>query len=801
MYTRWEIQFVGTLARRYRQFSIGLLGIRAGVTLFIDFVGLVDLLAGLESILLDSMSSVEQAKEFSALGREMGLSGGALSSFVSERCQALEKKCEAEREAEREDEAREHEAREREKAREHELRMAQLREEEGRDVGNAQLGGIKLKVGRFDDARDQFDAYITKFEMLMKSQNVPLGLWVLHLISNLTGKALDVVNRMSVDDREKYGIVKSELLSYYHLTEEGYRRKFRSARPYKSERPKQFATRMKGYFDYWVEAAEIEDTTDALVDLVLREQFVLGCPKEIVQFVKERKCESFSEVVDCAEVYVAAHGPWVFSDGPKTEGIRTDPKSGNRHPPLNQKGKVPNQKPAGTQSKPGKNDGGRGFQGRGCYLCGNPGHIKRDCPMLSRRVVAQGLVSDEVDADPKPKGESVSRDESKSEVVDSSAGCVFFGTMVDNLERAENEVVGKLGMAYNDVGAMVNRMPVVSGRLRPENVAVSVLRDTGCSTCVVKGALVGSDQFTGQQQAVRLIDGTVRRFPVAKVVVDSPYFEGEIEAVCMPDCLSDVVIGNVKGAREPSDPNLHWVPKSVGHIPDVEVANPRLDDGSSTDGLESSGKGAFSDKPGDEVLAVQTRAQKVSDSKPSRGLSVAEPVENVRSNAFLKEQKDDESLRPLWQKVGSVDKSQFRYVRERGFLLRQKKGDDGQGIGPKVLVVPRSRREEIMRVAHDSLLGGHLGINNTLSKIKGQFYWSGMTEDVANFCRSCDVCQKTIDKGRVPKAPLGRIPLVGVPFQRIAIDLMGPFMPSARKHTHILTIVDYATLPTSRQRK
>ena len=76
---------------------------------------------------------------------------------------------------------------------------------------------------------------------------------------------------------------------------------------------------------------------------------------------------------------------------------------------------------------------------------------------------------------------------------------------------------------------------------------------------------------------------------------------------------------------------------------------------------------------------------------------------------------------------------------------------------------------------------------------KAQFYWPGMSEDVANFCRSCDVCQKTVVKGRVSKASLGRIPLIGVPFQRIAIDLMGPFIPSARKHTHILTIVDYAT--------
>ena len=37
------------------------------------------------------------------------------------------------------------------------------------------------------------------------------------------------------------------------------------------------------------------------------------------------------------------------------------------------------------------------------------------------------------------------------------------------------------------------------------------------------------------------------------------------------------------------------------------------------------------------------------------------------------------------------------------------------------------------------------------------------------------------------------MPTIEVPFQRIAIDLMGPFIPSARGHSYILTIVDYAT--------
>ena len=42
--------------------------------------------------------------------------------------------------------------------------------------------------------------------------------------------------------------------------------------------------------------------------------------------------------------------------------------------------------------------------------------------------------------------------------------------------------------------------------------------------------------------------------------------------------------------------------------------------------------------------------------------------------------------------------------------------------------------------------------------------------------------------------PLGDIPLIDMPFRRIAIDLVGPISPSCEKrHRYILTLIDYAT--------
>ncbi|GFO27346.1 gypsy retrotransposon integrase-like protein 1 [Plakobranchus ocellatus] len=99
-----------------------------------------------------------------------------------------------------------------------------------------------------------------------------------------------------------------------------------------------------------------------------------------------------------------------------------------------------------------------------------------------------------------------------------------------------------------------------------------------------------------------------------------------------------------------------------------------------------------------------------------------------------------------------------------------------------------------MSVAHDSITGAHLGIRRTKDKVLSNFYWPEVNGDVTRYCRSCDVCQRTVKKGTVPRVPLEKVPLIDTPFKRVAIDLVGPInLPSEAGHRFILTLVDYAT--------
>jgi len=65
---------------------------------------------------------------------------------------------------------------------------------------------------------------------------------------------------------------------------------------------------------------------------------------------------------------------------------------------------------------------------------------------------------------------------------------------------------------------------------------------------------------------------------------------------------------------------------------------------------------------------------------------------------------------------------------------------------------------------------------------------------VIRFCRSCDICQRTIVKGRIPSVPLRKMPITDTPLERVAVDLVGPiFPPTERGNKYILTMIDYAT--------
>ena len=108
------------------------------------------------------------------------------------------------------------------------------------------------------------------------------------------------------------------------------------------------------------------------------------------------------------------------------------------------------------------------------------------------------------------------------------------------------------------------------------------------------------------------------------------------------------------------------------------------------------------------------------------------------------------------------------------------------------LVVPRVLREELLQDLHAGVMGGHLGAEKTLGRLRERFFWPGNTRDVTEWCRTCANC--VTKKMPVPKqrAPLQTIK-AGYPLQIVAVDITGPFPESDNGNSYILVASDYFT--------
>ncbi|GBO39193.1 hypothetical protein AVEN_80366-1 [Araneus ventricosus] len=108
------------------------------------------------------------------------------------------------------------------------------------------------------------------------------------------------------------------------------------------------------------------------------------------------------------------------------------------------------------------------------------------------------------------------------------------------------------------------------------------------------------------------------------------------------------------------------------------------------------------------------------------------------------------------------------------------------------MLLPKSRIQEFLKETHDSASGGHFGVMKTLSKTRERFYWDRLRADVEKWCRECHACgaqkgPKTRTKGRLQRYN------VGTPFERMALDILGPFPVTTKGNRYALVLMDYFT--------
>ena len=112
------------------------------------------------------------------------------------------------------------------------------------------------------------------------------------------------------------------------------------------------------------------------------------------------------------------------------------------------------------------------------------------------------------------------------------------------------------------------------------------------------------------------------------------------------------------------------------------------------------------------------------------------------------------------------------------------------GEGDELDDIDSEMKVKILKENHDSILGGHRGMNKTYEAVKRYYRWPNMKKEVEDYVKRCPKCQfnKTLrPKGR---APMEITTTARYPFERCALDIVGPMTETVSGNNYILTFQD-----------
>lgn len=160
-------------------------------------------------------------------------------------------------------------------------------------------------------------------------------------------------------------------------------------------------------------------------------------------------------------------------------------------------------------------------------------------------------------------------------------------------------------------------------------------------------------------------------------------------------------------------------------------------------------------------------------------------------NKFRKLQKAEPDLDKLSNAANDRD-SEFYLT--HGILIRKwipqkcnEENAEWQTVNQ--VVVPQGHRENILKLAHDSSLAGHLGVQKTLNCVWRNFWWPGVCKDTTRYCKTCHTCQLVGKCNQsVKRAPLIPVLPFNEPFSRLVVDIVGPLLKTTSGNVYILTM-------------
>ncbi|KAL7291591.1 hypothetical protein TKK_0014634 [Trichogramma kaykai] len=108
----------------------------------------------------------------------------------------------------------------------------------------------------------------------------------------------------------------------------------------------------------------------------------------------------------------------------------------------------------------------------------------------------------------------------------------------------------------------------------------------------------------------------------------------------------------------------------------------------------------------------------------------------------------------------------------------------------EITYVPISERDEIFYEMHSSAIGGHRGVSKTYNRIKKKYLWENLKNYIQRRIQQCLDCQlKKLVRVKT-RQPMLITDTPGIPFYKIALDIVGPLPKSKNNFEYILTMQD-----------
>ncbi|KAL2080048.1 hypothetical protein ACEWY4_023841 [Coilia grayii] len=110
--------------------------------------------------------------------------------------------------------------------------------------------------------------------------------------------------------------------------------------------------------------------------------------------------------------------------------------------------------------------------------------------------------------------------------------------------------------------------------------------------------------------------------------------------------------------------------------------------------------------------------------------------------------------------------------------------------GPHRLLVPGSLQAKFIALAHDT----HQGIVRTKQRLREAYWWPGMDAQVETAIKSCITCQSHDKSAVTHTPPLQPVPYPKEAWEKVAIDLVGPFERAPMDCHFAVTLIDYHSM-------